>query len=71
MIDMARVRCGICKKVLPSSNKLVEHIKRDHSKLSERSIAYLRSVGVGDEKIKKLIGDKKYHGRGGVQQTLL
>jgi len=52
---MSKVKCNLCGKKVKNSDSLVGHIKREHGKLSEKSINYLRSLGISEEKIKKFM----------------
>lgn len=48
-----KIKCNICGRILSNSNKLVEHIKREHSSLSEKSIQYLQNIGVDIDRQRK------------------
>lgn len=56
---MARIRCNICGTIVENGVKLVEHMKRRHiGRLSKQSIRYLRSLGVSEEKIRRVMHEK-------------
>jgi len=48
-------KCNVCGESFLSSTKVVEHIRRKHSKLSKESIQYLRDLGVSEDRITELL----------------